>query len=255
MATFTFDQLQDSTPNATNSSVRKSSTLQSQLAAKERLKELSQGGQTPSWLTGDLEIKEAGGKQPYSAKQLHAAQVGVRMLLADMDLAEIEKEYLESQGQEGYNPRNIVDRAAQSSLALFSKTPLGDIVMSKQGQQYKRAMAEFLQAQLRDETGAVINESEIPMIESRYQPKVAESFETYESKARARRILIDAMKGVVGDKLWNEMLEKQTTLQNSGNSANEVDVIDRINNSGAFREKFQERFPKQYQYYLDRNMI
>tara|TARA_R110000787_G_scaffold2297_9_gene9159 strand:+ start:1871 stop:2629 length:759 start_codon:yes stop_codon:yes gene_type:complete len=252
MATFSFDQLTDSQPTT---SVKSKSSLASQKAALETLKGLSASGQTPSWLTGDLKIKEAGGKQPYSAKQLHAAQTGVRMMLADMDLAEIEKEYLESDGEEGYNPRNIVDRAAQSSLALFSKTPLGDIIMSKQGEQYKRAMAEFLQAQLRDETGAVINESEIPMIEARYQPKVAEAFETYESKARARRILIDAMRGVVGEKLWNEMLEKQTTLQNPGNSANELDVIERINSSGEFREKFQQKFPRQYQYYIDRNMI
>ena len=235
MQTFTFDELiEDDTPSP-----------------NEAPKGLENG---PAWFSRATEYFRKGGKSEYSAEQSKYARTGIRMLMAHKELLKLEKQFLESNGESGYDPRNVRDRFAQNSLSIIDQTPIGRFIMTNEGQNYMRNMEEFTQAQLRDETGAVINESEMVMISRRYIPVLGDSFETVKSKIEAREVLINALKAVVGDKLWGEALSKQN-VDSHPSQAREADVISRIKNSKEFRQKFKERFPLQYKQYENLGLI
>jgi hypothetical protein len=92
------------------------------------------------------------------------------------------------------------------------------------------------------------------MISARYIPVLGDSFDTVKSKIEAREVLINALKAVVGDKLWNEALSKQN-IDSHPSQAREADVISRIRNSKEFRRKFKERFPTEYKQYENLGLI
>ena len=235
MQTFTFEELiEDNTPSS-----------------NEAPEALENG---PAWFSRATEYFRKGGKSEYSAEQSKYARTGIRMLMAHKELLKLEKQFLESNGKSGYDPRNVRDRFAQNSLSIIDQTPIGRFMMTNQGQNYMRNMEEFTQAQLRDETGAVINESEMRMISARYIPVLGDSFDTVKSKIEAREVLINALKAVVGDKLWNEALSKQN-IDSHPSQAREADVISRIRNSKEFRRKFKERFPTEYKQYENLGLI
>jgi hypothetical protein len=64
--------------------------------------------------------------------------------------------------------------------------------------QYERAKIDFSTAQLRQETGAVINESEIDWIDRTYFPQFGDDPQTLLDKRQARRDALAAMKGQAG---------------------------------------------------------
>jgi len=64
--------------------------------------------------------------------------------------------------------------------------------------QYNNAKLDFGSAQLRQETGAQINESEFGMIENTYFPLFGEDAGTRLQKRKARNNALEAMKGVAG---------------------------------------------------------
>ena len=179
MATFTLDQLQDDT----------SQVFPTQPIPKK---------------STQREVIEEGYKKGVSETGSKDAAFGVRMYLADKKLRELEAEFLASGGKSGYNPANARDRIGLNSLALIDETPLGRLIMTTEGQLYNVAMEDFIQAQLRKETGAQINDSEFTLVERRYLPKIGDSFETIKAKIEARQSLIGTMKTLVGDKLWND---------------------------------------------------
>ena len=222
MATFTLDQLQDDTsPVFPTQPIPKKSTQR--------------------------EVIEEGYKKGVSETGSKDAAFGVRMYLADKKLRELEAEFLASGGQSGYNPANARDRIGLNSLALIDETPIGRIIMTNEGQLYNVAMEDFIQAQLRKETGAQINDSEFTLVERRYLPKIGDSFETIKAKIEARQSLIGTMKTLVGDKLWKEALSEQNVSGAIGGAPTEADVIDRIKKSKTFRQRFKERYPDDYQ--------
>ena len=65
--------------------------------------------------------------------------------------------------------------------------------------QYERAKIDFSTAQLRQETGAVINESEIDWIDRTYFPQFGDDAETLVNKRQARRDALAAMRGQAGE--------------------------------------------------------
>ena len=193
------------------------------------------------------EVIEEGYKKGVSETGSKDAAFGVRMYLADKKLRELEAEFLASGGQSGYNPANARDRIGLNSFALIDETPIGRLIMTTEGQLYNVAMEDFIQAQLRKETGAQINDSEFTLVERRYLPKIGDSFETIKAKIEARQSLIGTMKTLVGDKLWNEALSEQKASGAIGGGPTESDVIDRIKKSKAFRQRFKKRYPDDYQ--------
>jgi len=89
--------------------------------------------------------------------------------LADMD----------NQINGGYNPASISEK-------LIAGVPLiGNLLASKEHQQYVQASDNFLKAVLRDESGAAIPETEIASYTRTYTPQIGDSIEVVEQKRKS----------------------------------------------------------------------
>jgi len=128
-------------------------------------------------------------KSPFTQDQRKDAMFAVRMKNALEEMERLE--------DSGFDPRNfqesvIVERAP------FIPDIAENFLLSPQYQLYKRAMNDFAMAQLRKDTGAVINDSEMDWMRTSIQPLPGDSPEVIKAKRRARRELLLAMKGSAG---------------------------------------------------------
>ena len=128
-------------------------------------------------------------KDPFTGDQKKQAGFAVRMENAVAQLEELENS--------GFNPVNITDM-------LISNFPLipdaiERVFNSSKFKQYERAKIDFSTAQLRQETGAVINESEIDWIDRTYFPQFGDDPETLMNKRQARKDALAAMRGQAGE--------------------------------------------------------
>ena len=103
---------------------------------------------------------------------------------------------LEALENSGFNPVNAYDIVISNlpivpdAIERYFNTP--------KFKQYERAKIDFSTAQLRQETGAVINESEIDWIDRTYFPQFGDDPQTLLDKRQARRDALAAMKGQAG---------------------------------------------------------
>ena len=141
----------------------------------------------------EFEVKPIAGtekvKDPFTGDQKKQAGFAVRMENAVAQLEELENS--------GFNPVNITDM-------LISNFPLipdaiERVFNSSKFKQYERAKIDFSKAQLRQETGAVINESEIDWIDRTYFPQFGDDPETLMNKRQARKDALAAMRGQAGE--------------------------------------------------------
>ena len=97
----------------------------------------------------------------------------------------------------GFNPVNIID----VGLDNFPFIPdwLDRLALNTKYQLYNTNKINFSTAQLRRETGAVINDSEIVWINETYFPQVNQPPEVHELKREARRLAIEAMETEAGE--------------------------------------------------------
>ena len=128
-------------------------------------------------------------KDPFTGDQKKQAGFAVRMENAVAQLEDLENS--------GFNPVNITDM-------LISNFPLipdaiERVFNSSKFKQYERAKIDFSTAQLRQETGAVINESEIDWIDRTYFPQFGDDPETLMNKRQARKDALAAMRGQAGE--------------------------------------------------------
>ncbi len=128
-------------------------------------------------------------KDPFTGEQKKQAGFAVRMRTAVEQLEDLENS--------GFNPVNITD-------VLISNFPLipdaiERVFNSSKFKQYERAKIDFSTAQLRQETGAVINESEIDWIDRTYFPQFGDDPETLMNKRQARKDALAAMRGQAGE--------------------------------------------------------
>lgn len=96
----------------------------------------------------------------------------------------------------GYDPTNFQDQYSPSTM-----------FMSVQGQQYDAAKRNFINAQLRKESGAAIAESEFANADKQYFPQFGDSDEVLAQKRQARKSALEAMVGMSGgsyDVLFDE---------------------------------------------------
>lgn len=91
----------------------------------------------------------------------------------------------------GFDPVNIID-VARDNLPFVPEW-LERFMQSTKYKLYKANKMNWSTAQLRRETGAVINESEIVWIEETYFPQLGDGSEVQELKRQARREATDAM--------------------------------------------------------------
>ncbi len=116
-------------------------------------------------------------KSPFAKEQKDDAARAVRMLDAAKVMADLE--------DSGFNFANAYD-SLLIEYAPFIPDILENFFHSTKYQLYQRAMEDFLQAQLRAETGAAITQQEFPMVFRRYVPMLGDDAETIAAKRAAR---------------------------------------------------------------------
>lgn len=79
----------------------------------------------------------------------------------------------------------------------------GNVVMSKEGQQAEQAMRDFVNAVLRQESGAAISQSEFDNAKRQYFPQPGDSEKVIAQKARNRQIAIEGFKRNAGRAAWS----------------------------------------------------
>jgi hypothetical protein len=116
-------------------------------------------------------------KSPFAKEQKDDAARAVRMLDAAKVMADLE--------DSGFNFANAYD-SLLIEYAPFIPDVLENYFHSTKYQLYQRAMEDFLQAQLRAETGAAITQQEFPMVFRRYVPMPGDTPEAIAAKREAR---------------------------------------------------------------------
>lgn len=111
---------------------------------------------------------------------------------------------LEQQGTDYW--QNFARNYAPGGTSAYFMTP--------EFQQYDQAQRDFINAQLRKESGAAIGESEFENARRQYFPQPGDSPQVIKQKAQNRQIAIDAMHRTAGPAL--QMGQQQAVPQQSG---------------------------------------
>ena len=178
-------------------------------------------------------------KSPFTADQTKLAGFAVRMENALRIIEDLEKK--------GFNPRNVRDYLLQNT-PIIGDTALTYILQSPQFKQYERAALDFMTAQLRFETGAVIAESEIQWVDATYFPKLGDDPVTLGQRADSRRTAFQAIKGGAG-KAYDEVKKSMGQVDDSSKE----ELIKRFYTDEKFRNEIISRAKTNPQTYA--NMI
>ncbi len=128
-------------------------------------------------------------KSIFGEAQNRAAGFAGRMIFSNTRMNELE--------QQGFDPVNIID-STKDNLPFVPEF-LERMLQSTKYKLYKANKINFSTAQLRRETGAVINESEIVWINETYFPQLGEGPEVAALKKEARVEAIKAMETEAGE--------------------------------------------------------
>ena len=187
---------------------------------------LSDPVETPPVIPGTKKVKD-----PFTGEQKKQAGFAVRMETAVKQLEDLENS--------GFNPVNVYDMLIANlpivpdAIERYFNTP--------KFKQYERAKIDFSTAQLRQETGAVINESEIDWIEGTYFPLFGDDPQTLINKRNSRRDALAAMKGQAGEAY--DRTKKNVELMSGSPVESEVlvELRKRAKTDEVLRKKLEER--------------
>ena len=187
---------------------------------------LSDPVETPPVIPGTEKVKD-----PFTGEQKKQAGYSVRMERAVKQLEDLENS--------GFNPVNVYDMLIANlpivpdAIERYFNTP--------KFKQYERAKIDFSTAQLRQETGAVINESEIDWIEGTYFPLFGDDPQTLINKRNSRRDALAAMKGQAGEAY--DRTKKNVELMSGSPVESEVlvELRKRAKTDEVLRKKLEER--------------
>ena len=94
----------------------------------------------------------------------------------------------------------LVDALLNPGEAFVANLPGGNFIASPEFQKANRAVTDFINAQLREESGAVIGPTEFANAYEQYIPKPGDKPEVIEAKAKARREAAENMAQAAGRK-------------------------------------------------------
>ena len=141
-------------------------------------------------------------KNIFGESQSRAAGFVGRMIFSNTRMDAIE--------ESGFNPVNMID-VARDNLPFVPEF-VERMIMSTKYQLYNTNKINFSTAQLRRETGAVINDSEIVWIDETYFPQLGEPQAVHEVKKLARQEAIRAMEAEAGN-AYQGMSQEETRKQ------------------------------------------
>ena len=146
-------------------------------------------------------------KNIFGEAQSRAAGFTGRMIFSNSRMNALE--------ESGFNPVNMID-VAKDNLPFVPEF-VERMIMSTKYQLYNTNKINFSTAQLRRETGAVINDSEIVWINETYFPQLGEPQALHELKKLARQEAIRAMETEAGNAY--EGLSQEETLRQAASDA------------------------------------
>ena len=173
-------------------------------------------------------------KDPLSEGQKKQAGFALRMENAIKRFDELEAS--------GFNPVNLKDVMIDN--APFVPEAVERFFTSSQYKQYQRAIIDFATAQLRQETGAVINDSEIDWMYLTYFPALFDDQKTLADKKQARQDAYIAMRTLGGkafDKVKKETEEYNKKMGLGGDSDQALQILrERAKNDPKIRTRLKE---------------
>jgi len=140
-------------------------------------------------------------KSIFPESQARAAGFAGRMIFSNTRMNEIENN--------GFDPVNIID-VTRDNLPFVPEF-LERMLQSTKYKLYNANKINFSTAQLRRETGAVINDSEIVWINETYFPQLGDGPEVAELKMEARTLAIEAMETEAGE-AYQGLSQKDTQI-------------------------------------------
>lgn len=155
-------------------------------------------------------------KDPFTESQKRDAGFAIRMERALREIEELE--------DSGFDPVNFKD-SVLVEYAPFIPDLAENFLKSPQYQLYQRAMNDFTTAQLRKETGAVINESEVVFINRSYVPQPGDDPGTIAAKREARQLALAAMVGNAGKAYDKTKKEVEARLDDASTDPDEALAI------------------------------
>ena len=155
-------------------------------------------------------------KDPFTESQKRDAGFAIRMERALREIEELE--------DSGFDPVNFKD-SVLVEYAPFIPDLAENFFKSPQYQLYQRAMNDFTTAQLRKETGAVINESEVVFINRSYVPQPGDDPPTIAAKREARQLALAAMVGNAGKAYDKTKKEVEARLDDASTDPDEALAI------------------------------
>jgi hypothetical protein len=141
------------------------------------------------------DLKRAEGRKPTEAEQ-KAAGFSQRMELSNQLITDLENKII-AQGQEPNVMFPTATSQAVGSIPLIGNFARTKITSTEQ-QQYRQAQENWVRANLRKESGAVIGAEEMDAEIRTYFPQPGESTETIAQKNIARQVTQEAMKTAAG---------------------------------------------------------
>ena len=169
-------------------------------------------------------------KDPLTEGQKRQANFAIRMENALRQLEELE--------DSGFNPVNLYDIAVNN--LPFVPDAVERLLSSPKYKQYERAKLDFSTAQLRQETGAVINDSEIVWINKTYFPEFGDDPGTMLAKRQARRDAYAGMKGQAGKAYDRTKKEVQSFGGSAPNEDALIELRQRAQTNPELKAKLEE---------------
>lgn len=146
-------------------------------------------------------------KRIFGESQSRAAGFTGRMIFSNTRMDDLESS--------GFNPVNMID-VTKDNLPFVPEW-LERMLQSTKYKLYNTNKINFSTAQLRRETGAVINESEIVWIDETYFPQLGDGPEVQELKRLSRQEAIKAMETEAGN-AYQGMSQEEAQKQAASNA-------------------------------------
>lgn len=197
------------------------------ILSEEERDQVTMGEMAGNVTVGDIIPGTEKVKDPLTEGQKRQANFAIRMENALRQLEDLE--------DSGFNPVNLYDIVINN--LPFVPDAVERLFSSPKYKQYERAKLDFSTAQLRQETGAVINDSEIVWINKTYFPEFGDDPGTMLAKRQARRDAYAGMKGQAG-KAYDRTKKE---VQSFGGSAPSEDALEELRNRAKTNPELQAK--------------
>mgnify|MGYP003122607452 CR=1 FL=1 len=177
-------------------------------------------------------------KSPFTEGQTKDAGFAYRM---EQALRRIEE--LEGSGFDPANFKDVLVDYLGGDTGEGVRGWLERLLLNPKYKQYERAKYDFSTAQLRKETGAVINDSEIVWIDNTYFPRILDDEVTLGDKKEARRAATGGMRVGAG-KAYDKVIEAVDDFKSSFESDTQRAAMDQLREMAESDEALAARLRK-----------